>query len=115
MDAALPQGTLEIRPTFDPGMFPAKRRPWYQFLLDHNPCLLVSTVCMLLGCFLVNSELKEQDAVFKLMGLLGVSRPESVPNLTRRFGTWLASDPRVREHFSRLEEELDRHGLPEKT
>jgi hypothetical protein len=46
------------------------------------------------------------------MGRLGVSRPESVPNLTRRFGSWLASDVRVRDQFLRLEEELDR---PERT
>jgi hypothetical protein len=49
------------------------------------------------------------------MGLLGVLRPESVPNLTRRFGTWLTSDVRVREHLSRIEEKLGRLGPAEKT
>jgi hypothetical protein len=49
------------------------------------------------------------------MGLLGVSRPESVPNLTRRFGSGLASDVRVREQFFRLEEDLDRPERTEKT
>jgi hypothetical protein len=49
------------------------------------------------------------------MGLLGVSRPESVPNLTRRFGSWLASDVRVLKQFRCLEEELDRPGLTQKT
>jgi putative transposase len=51
----------------------------------------------------------------ELMGLLGVSRPESVPNLTRRFGTWLSSDVRVRKQFRGIEEELDRLGPTEKT
>ena len=51
----------------------------------------------------------------ELMALLGVSRPESVPNLTRRFANWLTSDVRVREQLSRIEEELDRLGVPEKT
>src|SRR5262249_54439244 len=51
----------------------------------------------------------------ELMGLLGVSRPESVPNLTRRFGSWLTSDVRIREQFRRIEEELDRLRPSEKT
>jgi hypothetical protein len=49
----------------------------------------------------------------ELMGVLGVSRPGSVPNLTRRFAAWLRSDVRVREPFQRIEEELDRLGPPE--
>jgi hypothetical protein len=44
----------------------------------------------------------------ELMRWLGVSRPESVPNLTRRFASWLRSDVRVREQLIRIEEELDR-------
>jgi hypothetical protein len=48
----------------------------------------------------------------ELMSLLGVSRPESVPNLTRQFANWLTSDVRVREQLSRIEEELDRLGPP---
>ena len=51
----------------------------------------------------------------ELMGLLGVSRPESVPNLTRRFVSWLTSDVRTRERFRRIEEELDRLRPSEKT
>ena len=51
----------------------------------------------------------------ELLGWLGVSRPESVPNLTRRLRTWLTSDVRVRQHFRRIEEELDRLGWTEKT
>ena len=51
----------------------------------------------------------------ELLRWLGVSRPESVPNLTRRFATWLRSDVRVREQFSRIEEELNRSETPEIT
>jgi hypothetical protein len=51
----------------------------------------------------------------QLMILLGVSRPESVPNLTRRFATWLASDVRVREQFGQIEDKLDRLEGSEKT
>ena len=42
--------------------------------------------------------------------VLGVSRAESVPNLTRRFGAWLATDAGVREQLRCLEEELDGPG-----
>jgi putative transposase len=44
----------------------------------------------------------------ELMGVLGLSRPESVPNLTRRYASWLSSDARTRRDYQRLEEELDR-------
>ncbi len=44
----------------------------------------------------------------ELMGVLGVSRPESVPNLTRRFASWLSSDAGIGRRYHRLEEELDR-------
>ena len=59
-------------PTFDPNLFPARHRPWKQLLMDHNPCLLLSTVCMLVGCYLVNSALRYQAANAKMLGLLGV-------------------------------------------
>lgn len=42
-----------------------------------------------------------------LMPILGLSRPESVPNLTRRFERWLTSDPETRRRYQQLEEELD--------
>jgi REP element-mobilizing transposase RayT len=51
----------------------------------------------------------------ELARVLGLSRAESVPNLTRRFGVWLANDRGVREQLRRLEEQLDRPGLPEQT
>src|ERR1017187_10738663 len=41
----------------------------------------------------------------ELAAVLGVSRAESVPNLTRRFGAWLETDARVREQLRGLEEE----------
>ncbi|MGP0064874.1 MAG: hypothetical protein ACLQGP_14910, partial [Isosphaeraceae bacterium] len=44
----------------------------------------------------------------ELVPLLGLSRPESVPNLTRRFEAGLNTDVEVREQLSRLEEELER-------
>ena len=42
----------------------------------------------------------------ELTEILGVSRAESVPNLTRRFDAWLSSDARVRNQLQRLEHEL---------
>jgi putative transposase len=38
--------------------------------------------------------------------ILGVSRAESVPNLTRRFESWLSADSRVRKRLGHLEDEL---------
>jgi putative transposase len=38
--------------------------------------------------------------------ILGLSRAESVPNLTRRFQAWITSDSRVRKQLGRLEDEL---------
>ncbi len=48
---------------------------------------------------------------------LGLSRPDSVPNLTRRFSRWLAQRHDVRQRLDGLEEELQRHLVqtPEKT
>jgi hypothetical protein len=56
----------------------------------------------------------------ELMAVLGLSRPESVPNLTRRYASWLSSDARTRREYQRWEDELDREppavlGLAEKT
>ena len=42
----------------------------------------------------------------ELAGTLGVSRAESVPNLTRRFGSWLSNDPQTRKQLRRLDDEL---------
>jgi hypothetical protein len=42
----------------------------------------------------------------ELAEVLGVSRPDSVPNLTRRFAGWLADRKGVRERLKRLEAEL---------
>jgi hypothetical protein len=43
----------------------------------------------------------------------GVSRADSVPNLTRRFAGWLAEREEVRERLRQLEEQLRQ--VPEKT
>jgi REP element-mobilizing transposase RayT len=51
----------------------------------------------------------------ELAALLGVSRAESVPNLTRRFAARLASDARVRQQLKTLELELDESGPSEIT
>jgi hypothetical protein len=59
-------------PIFDPNLFPSRHRPWKQWLADHNPCLLLSTVFMLLGCYLVSSALRDQSANLKILALLGV-------------------------------------------
>jgi hypothetical protein len=48
----------------------------------------------------------------ELMAALGLSRPESVPNLTRRFGAWLAADAAIRDQYRRMEEDLDRDAPP---
>jgi putative transposase len=42
----------------------------------------------------------------ELTAIRGVSRAESVPNLTRRFETWLSTDARVRKQLQRLQEDL---------
>ena len=42
----------------------------------------------------------------ELAELLGVSRPDSVPNLTRRFVRWLAEREEVRQRLGELEEQL---------
>jgi REP element-mobilizing transposase RayT len=43
----------------------------------------------------------------QLMDILGLSRPESVPNLTRRFAALMVADKGIRRHYERLERELD--------
>jgi len=49
----------------------------------------------------------------ELAAMLGVSRAESVPNLTRRFASWLSNDPQTRKQLRRLEDELDAVHLAE--
>ena len=39
--------------------------------------------------------------------ILGVSRAESVPNLTRRFEGWMTTDSQIRERLGRLEAVLN--------
>jgi hypothetical protein len=51
----------------------------------------------------------------ELATIIGVSRPESVPNLTRRFDGWLETDGGVREQLRRLEEQLDPPGSLKQT
>jgi hypothetical protein len=41
-----------------------------------------------------------------------LSRAENVPNLTRRFGGWLATDARVRNQLRSLEKGLDEPDHP---
>ena len=56
---------------FDPALFPPRHRPLRQLIMDHNPFLLLSTVCMLLGCHLVNSALHARSAEpIQVLGLL---------------------------------------------
>jgi hypothetical protein len=50
----------------------------------------------------------------ELMTVLGVSRAESVPNLTRRYASWLSSEAAIRGDYQRLERELDnQHSIRE--
>jgi hypothetical protein len=42
----------------------------------------------------------------ELAAVLGLSRAESVPNLTRRFSDWLSTDARIRKQLRDLEEVL---------
>ena len=51
----------------------------------------------------------------ELAPMLGVSRAESVPNLTRRFAAWLATDARVRKQLRHLEKRLNEPGTSEIT
>ena len=43
-----------------------------------------------------------------LAAVLGLSRAESVPNLTRRFSDWLSTDVKIRKQFTDLEAEVQR-------
>jgi hypothetical protein len=49
----------------------------------------------------------------ELADLLGLSRAESVPNLTRRFRAWVSVDPAVRRQLQRLDEMLGQSGSPQ--
>jgi hypothetical protein len=51
----------------------------------------------------------------KLATILGLSRAESVPNLTRRFSAWLETDAKVRKQLRQLKEQLDETGRSEIT
>jgi hypothetical protein len=42
----------------------------------------------------------------ELTDVLGLSRAESVPNVTRRFASWLSNDPQVRKQLKRLGDQL---------
>jgi hypothetical protein len=42
-----------------------------EFILDHNPLLLLSTVLMLLGCYLLNATVHQSGDLLKLLALLG--------------------------------------------
>src|SRR3981189_3109527 len=42
-----------------------------------------------------------------LVPILGVSRPESVPNLARKFSRLLAEEAAARHHLANLERELE--------
>jgi hypothetical protein len=42
----------------------------------------------------------------ELAAVLGLSRAESVPNLTRRFSDWLSTDAKIRKQLRDLEEVL---------
>jgi hypothetical protein len=42
----------------------------------------------------------------ELAAVLGLSRAESVPNLTRRFREWLSIDAKIRKQLRDLEEVL---------
>ena len=47
------------------------RHRWLRFVIDHNPCYLLSAACMLLGCYLVNSALHTPAGdVRKLLAVL---------------------------------------------
>jgi hypothetical protein len=51
----------------------------------------------------------------ELAQVLGLSRSECVPNLTRRYAKWLATDARVRKEFRSLEAELEDEVRPAHT
>ena len=42
----------------------------------------------------------------ELAAVLGLSRAESVPNLSRRFSEWLSIDAKIRKQLRELEEGL---------
>jgi hypothetical protein len=51
----------------------------------------------------------------ELAALLGLARPECVPNLTRRFKEWLSSDIGTRQERAGLEAQLEDCTAVEKT
>jgi hypothetical protein len=61
--------TAAPQAVFDPQLFPPRHRPLRELIMDHNPFLLLSTVCMLLGCYLVSAALHAKTDL-KLVGLL---------------------------------------------
>src|SRR5688572_18938254 len=49
------------------------RHRWLRFVIDHNPCYLLSAACMLLGCYLLNAALYTPAGdVRKLLVVLAV-------------------------------------------
>jgi hypothetical protein len=49
------------------------RHRWLRFVIDHNPCYLLSAACMLLGCYLLNTALYTPAGdVRKLLVVLAV-------------------------------------------
>jgi hypothetical protein len=50
------------------------RHRWLRFVIDHNPCYLLSAACMLLGCYLLNAALYTPAGdVRKLLVVLAVA------------------------------------------
>lgn len=52
---------------------PETRTDPLRWLVDHNPCYLVSGVCLLLGCFLINAAVHDRpDEILPVLLLIGV-------------------------------------------
>src|SRR5271157_2750860 len=47
-----------------------------------------------------------QATLAELVPVLGLARPESVPNLTKRFSTWLGGPTDARENLKKLRRQL---------
>jgi hypothetical protein len=65
-------GSGNMRDLFGTALFRGGRWPWPKWVADHNPCLLLSTVFMLLGCCLANWALREKSDTLQILALLGV-------------------------------------------